>query len=361
MIAAMLIGHVAATHIPTAKAVFGIGDIVLDTKAWFETIDQKLGANAAKIASKEVARMLRTLIIHAMDGGPTFVTNWRNHSRKSLDGGGTIARNLIGEAAFGVDGDPTSATLCNFFRDSIGSKFNAKPVDKAFADISRAYRLDDAGTYKLLTKCTLPTTISIGGVQKPFEIKNFQDSFEGGWPVFEKLLEPNNNYFGVLSITAAEIGKQREAQKQSALNEAISGGGFLSTITKSGQIKSPGKLIGDTVSKQVGSIFDCLNTVISFSSLGVCITDFSIIANQVTNFRNIAESAGLLDDEKSDDGDAGDPVPTPEVGPPVCDKACGDAAEATCNMDPSVNSSILYEVCFNQTFDECKIEMCQAQ
>jgi len=53
---------------------------------------------------REVGRMIRTLIIHAMDGGPAFVTNWRNYERRSLDRGGTIARNLIGEAAFGIDG-----------------------------------------------------------------------------------------------------------------------------------------------------------------------------------------------------------------------------------------------------------------
>src|SRR3989344_1773521 len=163
LIVAVLFGNLAS-QILQVHAVLGIGDIVWDPKKWWQDFYHELSENAGKIAMREVGRMIRTLIIHAMDGGPAFVTNWRNYSRKSQDAGGGIARNLIGEAAFGVGGDPSTATLCEHLRDPIGKAFNATPVDQAFADISRAFRLNDSGTYKLLTKCTLPKTIIVNGV-----------------------------------------------------------------------------------------------------------------------------------------------------------------------------------------------------
>lgn len=357
VIAAVLLGHTVATYVPTARAIFGIGDIVTDIKAWFDRIDTVLGSTVGKIAAQEVARMVRTLIIHARGGGPAFVTNWRNYSRKNQNAGANIARNLIGEAAYGVGGDPATATMCSFFHDTIGENLNANQVDQAFSDISRAFRLDDAGTFKLLTRCTVPSTIIVGGTAKPFSIASFQDSFEGGWTVFEKLLEPQNNFFGAMAISQAEVERQRDAQKESTRDEAISGGGFLSTVTTSGQIRTPGKLLGDVTGITSANTLQCLNNVISFSSLGVCVAD--VVRNSLTNFRNIADTVGLLDDETSDDGDAGNPTPGPTIGPQVCEEACAESSQAICEVDPTVVDFITYQVCFDRTYDECIADMCQ--
>ena len=54
-------------------------------------------------------------------------------------------------------------------------------------------------------------------------------SFEagGGWDTFERMLQPQNNIFGAISLSLEELDKQKEVEKEADINEALSGSGYL--------------------------------------------------------------------------------------------------------------------------------------
>lgn len=123
-------------------------------------------------------------------------------------------------------------------------------------------------------------------------INDFYNNFaDGGWIAYNEALKPQNNIYGAFLLAEEEKGSRLAAELDAAANEVAAGGGFLSqkrclfwsrleehggkTTTVSvpdngknqppdnngwectqAEIITPGKTIGDTVSKAIGSDFD---------------------------------------------------------------------------------------------------------
>lgn len=349
---------------------------LLDT-LWAD-FKRDIGKKIAKILLREIVSQIEKQITAGNDGKPTFVTNWRNYSRTSQDTGSLTARKLLGEAVYGVADRAETAVICEHLRDSIAEGYQAQPVDEDFSKISRAFRIDSEQSFKLQTKCTLPEKIIVDGVEKDFDIQDFQDNFVGGWAVFEKLFEPQNNSFGLSAIVSEEIGKQRSREEQFSLNEALSGGGFLSTKNTNNLIKSPGRYLGDVLQSSANSAIDCILAVDSPIDFPECL---ALIAQQaarggITNLRGITDDIGLLDDDTGPK-----PTESPFVGPPTPAETCvefcdGEAvgqcdalangedvaieADATCAVTPELpqctNSFTpeKYDLCVNEKRLECE-------
>lgn len=126
-------------------------------------------------------------------GEPGFVQNWDNFSKDAFNVG-------IGE----VISHSSFAFMCSPFKTSVRLSF--LPVNTA--------------QHKL--GCTLDQVVN--------NIDNFYSDFStGGWLAFNTMWQPQNNYFGAYMI-ASDQALIRATEKQSAaLNEAISGKGFLSS------------------------------------------------------------------------------------------------------------------------------------
>lgn len=283
----------------------------------------------ARVAMRILAAKIREALINH-NGKPTFVTNWRNYQRKNQDLGGIIARQIIGESARGVDDDPATAVMCEFLRESVSVEFRSKRASQEFAAVSRAFRIDSNSTYKSLSKCSIPTKILVDGVEQDFDINQFRNNFTGGWAVAEKLAQPNNNRFGIEKLTKEEIAKQKKAQEQAALRDAIAGNGFVSITNANGQIKSPAKILQDTASNLIDKQLQCLETADSFKLLAECAK--AVILKQITNFRNIADDVGLLDDESNNNGEDGDPTEADPLAnnSAVCQEMATDSAKQYC-------------------------------
>ncbi|MCR4328754.1 MAG: discoidin domain-containing protein [Patescibacteria group bacterium] len=115
--------------------------------------------------------------------------------------------------------------------------------------------------------CTLNQVIS--------NVKNFYSSFRsGGWVQYGVTFEPTGNYFGAIIEGHDRVTRTALAAADAAKNKALAGSGFLSTevcpsTNKSpgaegcpgGEhplIRTPGSVLGATVTKALGSNFDLI-------------------------------------------------------------------------------------------------------
>lgn len=88
-------------------------------------------------------------------------------------------------------------------------------------------------------------------------VRNIQDFYgdfrKGDWLAYQTQWQPQNNYYGATLIALDEADKREDAAVTAAQNEAVAGGGFLSSKECDAQghckIITPGKLVGDTVSE----------------------------------------------------------------------------------------------------------------
>lgn len=180
------------------------------------------------------------------NGGPAYVRNWRNFQADAQYRGEGIFRAVLG-----------NSNLCKYYGDDLKKLFGAKKTSLA----NQRTRVDNLDPFALRANCTLPSN---------FDMEKYQEDFSrnGGWEAWNRLLEPQNNYYGSLFQSLDEIAKQRRLEETSDLNEAISGGGFTSKRDKdandsclikdaSGKclaykdIKTPGKTIGDAVTATI--------------------------------------------------------------------------------------------------------------
>ena len=144
------------------------------------------------------------------DGGPAFIQNWRNFLEGSQYRGEDVLRSLIADATMS-----NTATICPYLRNPIGKIYNVKGTVPSF--LYYLYRVDSMQHFKLRNYCSLPAN---------FNPQTFATNFGagGGWAVWDKLVEPQNNFFGVLHSAQSELGSQRSFEQGSDTSEHDSSG-----------------------------------------------------------------------------------------------------------------------------------------
>jgi hypothetical protein len=194
---------------------------------------------AVEALKKRLLDMLVDQIVQWIQGGgtPKFITDWRGFLSDAFNAG---VGDIVQQLGLGF--------LCSPFRLQVQLAFS--PREKFSESAS----------------CTLDKIVS--------NIESFyQDFRSGGWIAYREAWEqPRNNYFGsVLQayFTAIEEGA---ARKEAAEKEGVAGGGFLSTKRcvepeidfQTGEqtgclryeITTPGKTVGDMLSRAVSSDID---------------------------------------------------------------------------------------------------------
>jgi len=138
------------------------------------------------------------------DGGASIVQNWRNFMTNAQYRGEDVFRAIV-----------ANTQLCSYLKSDIYSIFRTSDRFKV-ALRSQNIRIEDLDPYTLRAKCSLPNTFDPMAFQRDF-------AGNGGWQTYTKLLQPENNLYGVLFQSITELSKQRELEVSADLNEVDNG------------------------------------------------------------------------------------------------------------------------------------------
>ncbi len=225
-----------------------VDDPFAEHEAFEHPEDEKVRILARETLTEVQKQVLENIRTSGRDGGPVFVQNWRQFLQTGQYRGEDVFRAILADAAFG-----NNPTICPHLRQSLANAFNAKVPVTGFNPAK--YRTDSLQYFKIENRCTLPSNFDIEAFKKDFS--------KGGWAAWARLMEPRNNFFGLLANATAELGKQRAFEEQLDRSEAESGDGFLSkrssckgdapnrTCLVLGEIKTPGKILGASVQRSI--------------------------------------------------------------------------------------------------------------
>ena len=115
------------------------------------------------------------------DGGPAFIQDWRNFLAEAQYRGEDITRATVADAAIG-----SGATICSYLKSPLTIAFGAGSILPNFNAFK--YRIGSLQYYKERNRCTLPAG---------FNVNTFRNDFSagGGWAAWDKLIQPQNNFF----------------------------------------------------------------------------------------------------------------------------------------------------------------------
>jgi len=196
---------------------------------------------------KRLLDMMVDQIIQWIQGGgePKFVTDWKGFLE---DASNAAVGDFAQEIGLGF--------LCDPFHFQI--QIGLLPVP----------RFSDQVT------CTLDEIVG--------NIENFYTDFSnGGWIAYTASLEPQNNYFGAMLMSNIELEERKASAQLAQQNEALAGGGFLSTkkCDAFGQncvITTPGNVIGDLTAKAIGTDIDYILSAEQLSDYVAAIANAAI-------------------------------------------------------------------------------------
>ena len=294
-----------------------------------ETIEDTISRCIARQALTRMTRgMLKIVREGGRDGGPTYVQNWRDFTLQSQYRGENIWRGLLYVAA---NGDPVfggSPLLCKHIRESQAFK-SLKPtkVDNLIQNLpASSRRVDSLQEYLVATQCD-PI------VENNYTTFTQDFSQGGGWDMWERMLQPQNNIFGAIGLALEELEKQRSLEEKIAANEAAAGRGFLGVrgdgasdsclvIDRVGRcvvyknVKTPGYVISEAA---VENAFRSeLNWVVSVDEINELLTDmFDVVVARLKNLG--ANDTATPPIELPDVGGSIDFVPDPAD---VCVESC---------------------------------------
>src|SRR3989304_1061377 len=104
-----------------------------------------------------------------------------------------------------------STTLCNYTSVGIKSLFGA---NQRVSSTGQNLRVNNFDPFSLRAACTMPSN---------FNLTNYQNDFagNGGWNAWSRMLEPQNNYYGLLFGSLDEAARQRALEESGDMNEAL--------------------------------------------------------------------------------------------------------------------------------------------
>jgi len=185
----------------SSGSLFDIGDILNKLANSFvpssDSIMRTLAQQLARSFTHSVAEWIRT---GEFDTGPLFVTNLDDMAAFALDEASGI---FIDE----LD-DSTKNLLCTPFRPQI-SQYMRRRNDM------------DAGRINFHSQYECTASDIMNNVEKMGDFKNV------GWDGWQKMSQPQNNFFGVILGTEDEYNTRRMSTRRSQENQYLAGQGSL--------------------------------------------------------------------------------------------------------------------------------------
>jgi hypothetical protein len=211
-----------------------------------EFIIKPLVRQLANALENKLVNSITSLVSGLSQKVPSFITNWRNYTLDSQARGNDIFRSVLADA-----------TLCPYFKDNLQTAFGADKYKGTLSGASvkvgsiTVYQnktsIPGLPSFQNLTKCTLPADLNINTFRTDF-------AKGGGWDTWNKLIQPQNNFFGAYSLALGEQTKQIQTENQSARDVSIAGQGFMGQkldIDKSKKT-SPSGCTGSTLASGAG-------------------------------------------------------------------------------------------------------------
>lgn len=282
---------------------------------------------ARTFLDKEIAGILNIAKKYGPDGGPLHIRNWRNFQTNAQYRGEAVFRAIL-----------TNTQLCDYFNQDLKKLYGVSMGDKVSLK-GQNTRIGDLDPFTLQAKCTLP----VG-----FDIKKYQEDFakNGGWAAFERLLQPENNPYGVALLAIDELNKQQEMETSTAVNAAIANSGYEglrgSSAQESCSVRDKNgrcvfykdiKLPGDYIS---GSLEATVNAELSWLTNA---DELNEVIVRLTN-RLVARMLNFDKDEQPPqyEGDIEAPItspiiPTPTPRPPGPESCTGGNPLCSCVTD----------------------------
>ncbi|MEK7659496.1 MAG: hypothetical protein AAB338_02495 [Patescibacteria group bacterium] len=149
-----------------------------------------------------------------------FVNNWRNFSLEGQYRAEDLWRGILYVGAYGNQQLEIPPLLCDHIRNSPAFRsLLPREVNNLIQSKIRR-KVNALEEYLVTSKCD-------SFVNENYE--TFLNDFNagGGWEMFEKLSQPQNNVFGAINLAMDELERQRQIEEQSDLQEANSGSGYL--------------------------------------------------------------------------------------------------------------------------------------
>ena len=249
------------------------------------------------------------------DGGPAFVQNWRNFQTDAQYRGENVFRSML-----------ASTTLCDYASAGIKGIFGA---NQRIPSTGQNLRVGNFDPFALRSACTMPSNFNLASYQSDF-------SGNGGWNAWSRMLEPQNNYYGLLFGSLDEAGRQRALEESGDMNEVLAGGGYTSIRDKNcagtgagakcvfmGKIFTPGDLLGksaaSTIDNELGwfTSSDELSEVIT--AIGTSIT------NRMINLATSNPDKDYKDAPKADDSNT--------KGYLACINTCPSGKDLSCQQN----------------------------
>ena len=339
------------TGLNAVAGLFGFGNLFQRTQPTYDKstsklLQQLIGTYDDKNYRDDiVARCISRTILNNMianintvvrtsgrDGGPTFITNWNNFQTQAQYRGENIVRAEL-----------STAKLCDYLASDVKKTFGVDPKTKTPVT-GQNLRTNSLQTFSLQTNCTLPAGFTPQKYQQDF-------SGQGGWDTFVRLLEPQNNIYGLTAISQNEIQRQRALAVSADANQAIANGGQLG-ISGSGkadscvsvgpngqcltykQIKTPGSVVGANIAASINAEF---NWITSAQGLGSIIENATeVMLNRLLDFGNPDEGSYRAVDEN--------PTGVPSFNIPTATPypaGGGDGPQATCTSTGTAEQAFM--------------------
>ena len=180
-----------------------------DRLRWQREFGDTIGRCMARgMMNQMTARMIGAVRTSGRTGEPAFVRDWRRFKLNAQYRGENLFRAMLG-----------STQLCPYFSGDIKTLFNAN--NQPNINTRTMTRVGNLDPFNRRAGCTMP---------RGWDLQNYRTDFagNGGWGALNRLAEPQNNYYGNLIMSMAELGVQRLTEEENDLEETRTALGFTS-------------------------------------------------------------------------------------------------------------------------------------
>ncbi len=208
--------------------------------------------------------------------GPAFVEKWGNFQTNAQYRGEDVFRAIL-----------ANTKTCKYLESDINQIFGVTSRFRIPLG-GQNIRVGDLDPFTLRAKCTLPDNFSVEKYRQDFK-------GNGGWDAFLRLMQPQNNFYGLLLQSTDELEKQRALEISSDVQEAAAGGGYTalrSACTKIagttkcaflGQIGTPADLVGKTAATLINKELEWLTNADELSEVFI-----AIVTTLTSRFNNLS-------------------------------------------------------------------------
>ncbi|MEX2090970.1 MAG: hypothetical protein WD989_02485 [Candidatus Paceibacterota bacterium] len=262
----------------------------------------------ARCAAREILSQMNVDIVNiartsGRNGGPAFIQNWRSFQTDAQYRGEGIFRSIL-----------SNTKLCNYFSQNLKNTFDAN--GKALLPTNTQTRTGGFDSFQVSTGCTMPSGFNLTNYQS-----NFKDN--GGWNAWNRLLEPQNNFYGALFKSLDEASKQRSLEESTDINQSLANRGLIGRSGENANdsclqrdtngkclvykdIKTPGTVISDALAATFQQELAWVANVDELNEL--IATAVEVLFNRLENLSNPNEGDYIIPNEKYDyDVDLPDP------------------------------------------------------